>query len=111
MHQDHLDALHHIAIKVDDIAQAVSWYREQFACEITYQDQTWALLRFANIYVAFVLPEQHPPHLGFSTPKASNYGELKLHRDGTKSIYTADPFGNILEMVDAQSVKDAGMEV
>lgn len=106
-----LDALHHIAIKVDNIAEAIQWYQEQFRCEIAYQDATWGLLKFRNIYVALVLPEQHPPHLGFSTPKAAEFGELKLHRDKTKSVYTSDPFGNVLEMLDAQSIVDAGMEV
>jgi extradiol dioxygenase family protein len=104
-----LDSLHHIAISVKDIAEAVLWYRQNFRCEVTYQDDTWALLRFANVSLALVLPNQHPPHLGFTSPRAHEYGELKLHRDGTKSIYTSDPFGNVVEFLDEDSVKQAGL--
>ncbi len=101
-----LDSLHHVAVAVDDVAAAVRWYRETFRCEIAYQDATWALLRFANASLALVLPGQHPPHLGFGVPaaKAERYGELKGHRDGTRSIYIADPAGNAVELLDAATL-------
>ena len=99
-----LDSIHHIAISVDDIAAAVDWYRGTFTCEIEYQDETWALLKFANASLALVLPNQHPPHIGFVTPKAEEYGELKTHRDGTRSIYIADSSKNAVELLDPDSV-------
>lgn len=104
-----LDALHHIAIQVGDVSQAVDWYKENFRCETTYQDETWALLKFANVQLALVIPGQHPPHIAFTSPKAEQFGELKLHRDGTKSVYTSDPFQNVIEMLDEDSVKQAGL--
>lgn len=97
-----LDRLHHVAIVVDDIATAVNWYRETFRCEIAYQDSTWALLRFENMGLALVIPEQHPPHLGFATPAAHNY-PLKRHRDGTESVYISDPAGNAVELLSPES--------
>lgn len=101
-----LDSLHHVAVSVNDIAGAVKWYRETFRCEIAYQDETWAMLRFANCSLALVIPGQHPPHLGFVTPTetAESYGTLKTHRDGTRSIYIADPAGNPVELLAADSV-------
>ena len=101
-----LDSLHHVAVAVSDVAAAVNWYRENFACAIGYQDETWALLRFANCSVALVVPAQHPPHLGFVVPPdvAARHGELKTHRDGTRSIYIADPSGNPVELLSADSV-------
>ena len=101
-----LDSLHHVAVAVDDIAAAVVWYRETFRCEIAYQDATWAMLRFANANLALVLPGQHPPHLGFAVPatEAERYGELKGHRDGSRSIYIADPAGNPVELLDEASL-------
>lgn len=99
-----LDSIHHIAISVEDIAAAVSWYQETFSCEIEYQDETWALLKFANASLALVLPNQHPPHIGFVSPKAESYGELKTHRDGTRSIYISDSSGNAVELLDPESV-------
>ena len=101
---NNLDSIHHVAISVSDIATSVAWYRDTFQCEIEYQDETWALLKFANASLALVLPNQHPPHLGFVTPKAETYGELKTHRDGTRSIYISDPTGNAVELLDPESV-------
>ncbi|QDT37334.1 VOC family protein [Stratiformator vulcanicus] len=94
-----LDALHHVAIEAEDIAAAVEWYRKTFRCDVTYQDDTWAMLKFANMSLALVTPGQHPMHIGFVTPEAESYGELKTHRDGTKSIYISDPTGNAVELL------------
>lgn len=104
MGQQQLDAVHHVAIVVENIAEAVDWYRGTFRCEIAYQDGTWAMLRFANLRMALVLPEQHPAHLGFVTPRAAEFGPLKLHRDKTESIYICDPSGNAVELLSPESV-------
>lgn len=101
-----LDRLHHVAISVRDIAEAVTFYRETFRCEIAYQDATWALLRFANVGVALVLPNQHPPHLGFVSATAHQYAPLKRHRDGTESVYISDPAGNSVELLSPESCPD-----
>ena len=53
-----MDIIDHIALPVQDIKQAVAWYTQQFACELEYQDETWALLRFANIKLALIHPSQ-----------------------------------------------------
>jgi len=99
-----LDRLHHLAISVADIATAVEWYTNTFSCEVSYQDETWALLRFQNLHLALVIPEQHPPHVAFTRPDASRFGELKTHRDGTRSCYIEDPAGNAVEIMDDASV-------
>ena len=96
-----LDAVHHVAISVQDIARSVQWYTETFHCSVSYQDDTWALLEFANIKLALVIPSQHPPHLAFVSEEAERFGELKPHRDGTRSIYIADPSGNPVEILAA----------
>jgi catechol 2,3-dioxygenase-like lactoylglutathione lyase family enzyme len=99
-----LDSLHHVAISVKNVAESVNWYRETFRCEISYQDETWALLTFGNVSLALVIPEQHPPHLGFVSPRAAEFGPLKTHRDGTRSCYISDPSGNAVELLDPASV-------
>ena len=33
------------------------WYRENFRCAVDYEDDTWALLDFANVKLALVLPD------------------------------------------------------
>ncbi|MBI1346338.1 VOC family protein [bacterium] len=98
-----LDRLHHVAISVQNIAESVEWYRATFSCEVSYQDATWALLKFDNVGIALVIPEQHPPHLGFATPKAHEFAPLKRHRDGTESVYISDPSGNAVELLSPES--------
>jgi len=93
------DIIDHIAIPVKSVAQAVEWYRSNFSCELVYQDATWAMLRFGNIKLAFVLPGQHPPHLGFVRTDAESFGALQTHRDGTRSTYVKDSEGNAVEIL------------
>jgi catechol 2,3-dioxygenase-like lactoylglutathione lyase family enzyme len=93
-----LDTMHHVAVSVTDIQGTVDWYTKNFGCKVKYQDETWALVEFANISLAFVLPEQHPPHLALLR-EPSAYGEPKTHRDGTRSVYLQDPAGNKVEVL------------
>jgi catechol 2,3-dioxygenase-like lactoylglutathione lyase family enzyme len=95
-----LDSLHHVAIPVDDVARAVDWYKDQFRVKVAYQDNTWALLEFANTRLALVIPGQHPPHIGVVHPDARRFGPLKTHRDGTASIYISDSEGNSVEILE-----------
>lgn len=94
-----LDSLHHVAVAVKDIAQAVDWYTKTFRCMVNYQDTTWAMLEFENLKVALVLPDQHPPHLAFVSAEAEKFGTLRPHRDGTRSVYVSDPAGNSVEIL------------
>ncbi|MEX2141435.1 MAG: hypothetical protein WD894_19370 [Pirellulales bacterium] len=96
---DRLDAMHHVAIAVDDVAAAVGWYQEHFRCNVVYQDPTWALLQFSNMQLALVVPSQHPPHIAFEHAHAERFGPLKAHRDGTRSTYVADSAGNPVEII------------
>lgn len=101
-----MDPIHHVALQVDDIGEAVAWYRQQFACEVKYQDATWALLSFDNTNVALVLPGQHPPHICIPRVDASRFGPLTTHRDGTASVYIKDPSGNALEILNLDRHKE-----
>jgi catechol 2,3-dioxygenase-like lactoylglutathione lyase family enzyme len=95
------DRIDHVAVSVPNIAEAVAWYTKTFRCDVVYQDDTWAYLDFANVRLALVIPEQHPPHIGFTSPDAASFGTLKTHRDGTRSTYIKDPAGNFIEIVAA----------
>jgi catechol 2,3-dioxygenase-like lactoylglutathione lyase family enzyme len=94
-----LDSVHHVAVAVPDIGAAVEWYRRHFHCKVNYQDTTWAMLEFANIKLALVIPAQHPPHVAVVHPEAERFGPLKAHRDGTRSVYVKDPAGNPVEIL------------
>jgi catechol-2,3-dioxygenase len=94
-----LDTVDHVAVSVHDVKTALDWYCRHFQCQVLHQDDTWALVQFANIKLALVVASQHPPHLGFFTPKASQFGQLTAHRDGSRSIYITDPSGNSVELL------------
>jgi len=96
-----LDRIEHVAISVRDVASAVAWYTSNFRCTVSYQDATWAMLKFDNLELALVIPEQHPPHIAFVSPSAERFGELRTHRDGTRSTYAKDPDGNAVEIMAA----------
>jgi catechol 2,3-dioxygenase-like lactoylglutathione lyase family enzyme len=93
-----LTTLDHLAVPVSNVRDTVDWYTSHFDCTVKYQDETWALLEFANIRVALVLPEQHPPHVAVLGDPAA-YGQPKTHRDGTRSVYVKDPSGNNVEIL------------
>ncbi|WP_119344086.1 VOC family protein [Facilibium subflavum] len=94
-----MDAIDHIAISVKNLSETVSWYQQEFQAKVLYQDDTWAMLQFANIKLAFVIEKQHPPHIAFCKENAGEYGKLSKHRDNTCSTYIKDPSGNIIEIM------------
>lgn len=94
-----LDHINHIAIQIQDIEQSVSWYTSLFDCEVSYRDESWALLKFDNISLALVLPSQHPPHFAITREDITSFGTPSPHRDGTSSVYIQDPSGNNVEML------------
>jgi len=93
-----LDTLHHVAVAVSNVQETVDWYTSHFDCRVAYQDETWAIIQFANVSLAFVLPEQHPPHIALLGDPA-DYDKPQKHRDGTRSVYLKDPAGNNIEIL------------
>jgi catechol 2,3-dioxygenase-like lactoylglutathione lyase family enzyme len=90
--------MHHAAIRVTDVKETVEWYTQRFRCTVEYQDATWAMLAFDNVRLAFVIAEQHPPHIAI-VGDPSRFGEPNTHRDGTSSVYLKDPDGNNVEVM------------
>ena len=95
-----LDPIHHVAIPVLNIADALEWYTSRFHCRVEYVDKSWALLKFANAKLALVLPHEHPPHFAVGRRDANKFGELTAHRDGLHSVYITDPFENSIEILE-----------
>lgn len=86
----------HVAIHVDDPRNAAEWYIKTFGAELLYADETWAFVQFENIKLAFVIKTQHPAHIAFEAPDLE---DGRLHRDGSRSVYKRDPWGNIYELI------------
>jgi catechol 2,3-dioxygenase-like lactoylglutathione lyase family enzyme len=96
--ENRLDTLHHAAIRVKDVKETVEWYTQRFHCKVEYQDASWAMLAFENVRLAFVIAEQHPPHIAIVGDPAT-FGAPQVHRDGTSSVYVKDPNGNNVEVM------------
>ena len=47
---DQLSKIDHLAVIVKNIDQSVNYYTEKFNCEVKYQDSTWAMLKFNNMF-------------------------------------------------------------
>ena len=96
---------HHTAIQVKDIKESVNFYVSHFNAQVLYEDNSWALLSLNSITkLALVLPTDHPPHIAIVSDLTRYSLNLKEHRDGVVSRYIKDPSGNVIELLDPQTV-------
>ena len=94
--------LDHAAINVSSIFNAVSYYKDTYGAEVTYEDSSWAMLKIGDTKIALVLENQHRPHIAFqcnSFDDFPNGSEVKMHRDGSFYSYESDPYGNVIERI------------
>jgi hypothetical protein len=97
----------HVAQQVPDIAEAVEWQlRTVPGSTVLHQDPTWALVESGGAKLAFVLADQHPPHLAFRVTDeelerlaAENGAAIATHRDATRSIYLEGPGSLATEII------------
>jgi hypothetical protein len=61
-----------MALVVDDISEAIYWYRNHFVCDVLHQDQSWAMLHLGNVQLALIRPDQEPAQSGFLTRPVSD---------------------------------------
>ena len=95
-----LGNLEHITLHVSDVERCVRWYTTSFDCEVLSCEPTFAALRFANVTLNLCLPSQEPSCLGFVRPDAASFGMMAQRRDGRRSLYLADPAGNVVELIE-----------
>ena len=89
----------HVAQQVPDIGEAVAWQLQAVpGSRVLHQDPSWALVESAGVKLAFVLPEQHPPHIAYRVDDAelerlaARHGAtIAVHRDATRSFYLEGP--------------------
>jgi catechol 2,3-dioxygenase-like lactoylglutathione lyase family enzyme len=97
----------HVAQPVPDIAAALAWWQRTVpGARVLYADDTWGLLEAGGAKLAFVVAEQHPPHLAFAVSAeqlerlAAEHGaEITPHRDGSRSFYVPTPGDGRLELI------------
>ena len=99
-----IDALKfdHVAVTSKNISDSLAWYSERFELKVIYQDETWALISIGGAKIAFVMEQQHPPHVCFNVDMSSfkfDESKFKEHRDGSRSEYIEDLDGNFIELL------------
>ena len=92
--------LDHVAVNVDNIKTAVEWYTNNLGAEVTYIDETWAMLEVGTARLALTISNQHPPHTAFRVASLDDLGpDYREHRDGSCYVYINDPSGNVIELI------------
>jgi hypothetical protein len=88
-----LDYLHHFALQTRDREATAEFLTRYARCREVWHDQTFILLKFANIQFALVEPGEHPNHLCIvrTEVEVQSSGPLADHRDGTRSRYVGAP--------------------
>jgi catechol-2,3-dioxygenase len=98
----------HVAFVVKNVAEAVSFYSATFEnVEVLYLDESWAFISIDGTKIAFVIAEQHPPHLAmriddrsaFEAAAMKHGKKISVHRDLSESFYFEDPSGNVVEIM------------
>ncbi|WP_164929212.1 VOC family protein [Gloeobacter violaceus] len=109
-----LTRLGHVAVCVQDVPRAVTFYRT-LGMEVAWQDEDWAFVKAGGDGLALLGPKYSAagPHFGFvledEAALAHYYAQLQeqgatattihAHRDGTSSFYAKDLDGNTFEFL------------
>jgi hypothetical protein len=90
-----LQALHHVALVVDDPQQAKQDAYE-LECEVEFDSLDRVVLRFENISIAFVKRgSPYPQHLAVDiSPTGVDFAQAKPHRDGSVTSLFPSPNGS-----------------
>ena len=94
----------HIAVLVDNLEKAETWYVEHLDAEVTFRDDYYVRIQLENTCLALIDRSHYPyAHTGILVEDVKNLplekGEVVKHRDGTIGVYVKDPFGNYLEYI------------
>ena len=102
--RDWLSVIDHIAILVDDLKVAESWYCDKLAAKVTFRDEKYIRITLENTNIALIDKKHYDhPHFAVIVSQKEDLplekGTVVEHRDGTIGVYVEDPFGNYLEYI------------
>src|SRR3954447_24469953 len=110
-----LIGINHIALEVDDIAQALEWYGRFFDLELRGQRATMAFIDMGDQFLALSAPRRSPPdadrHFGLvvddkeAVRDALRAAGVEVEASGHLGF--TDPWGNNVEIVGYQDVQFA----
>ena len=99
-----MSIIDHIAILVDDLEIAETWYLNHLNAVVTFRDDKYIRLSTENSNIALIDKQHYPDaHIGILVENKEDLpiekGKVVKHRDGTTGVYVKDPFGNYLEYI------------
>jgi catechol 2,3-dioxygenase-like lactoylglutathione lyase family enzyme len=98
-----MKTIDHVALLVDDLDAAQTWYEEKLEAICEFSDSFYRRMRFNNSTVALISKHRYPyAHIGILVDNKEDLpqvGERVEHRDGTIGVYTFDPDGNCVEHI------------
>ena len=98
-----MKTIDHVALLVDDLDIAQTWYENKLNAVCEYSDKFYRRMRFRNSTVALISKHRYPyAHIGILAECKEDLpedGERVEHRDGTIGVYTFDPDGNCIEHI------------
>lgn len=99
-----MSIIDHIAILVDDLEIAETWYLDHLNAVVTFRDEKYIRLSTENSNIALIDKQYYPDaHIGILVENKKDLpiekGKVVKHRDGTIGVYVKDPFGNYLEYI------------
>ena len=109
-----LIGINHIALEVDDVDEALSWYARFFEFELRGRaGRSMAFVDMGDQFIAFAAPRAQPPdagrHFGLVVDDKegarSALREAGMEVQGTGSLDFHDPWGNHVQVVDYRDVQ------
>jgi lactoylglutathione lyase len=108
-----LVGLNHIALEVEDVDEALSWYRQIFAFELRGRGEGMAFIDLGDQFIALQQGRRQPPddgrHFGLVVDDREHVREL-LEAAGAEFVEGPfldfrDPWGNRVEVVDYKDIQ------
>ena len=113
--QVRLLGMHHVALEVGDVGDAIEWYRDLFAFELRGRSDSSAFIDMGDQFLALVersneedRPDGHR-HVGLVVDDTASLERRLEERDidrlDTSGLDVHDPWGNRLQVVDYREVQ------
>jgi catechol 2,3-dioxygenase-like lactoylglutathione lyase family enzyme len=110
-----LIGINHVALEVDDIAQALEWYGRFFDLQLRGQRSTMAWIDMGDQFLALSAPRRSPPdadrHFGLVVDDKEGIREALrvagVEVEASGHLGFTDPWGNNVEIVGYRDVQFA----
>ncbi|MBL8729372.1 MAG: VOC family protein [Planctomycetes bacterium] len=90
-----------VTLPVADVARAVQWYGDVFGCRVLRRDLERGVMAFGAIELHLVRDDLEPPSLTIVRDDLETMGAIGRRADGARTLRLVDPWGNAIEVQQA----------